>query len=306
MAFPVSPASGFVASHAVWLASAVFAVFTAFAAGLVAWPAWRAEGGGPVARALLAASLAIFVVGIGGGAYLLVGTPKLAGRSLAAPESRGVPGLVTELARRMRARPNDIVGWTLLGRGYLSLNDSEQAAIAFHRASDLAAPQQKPALLSAYGEALTLAAGSVTPEAEAAFREALAGKPKDFAARFYLGQAYAERNDPARALEMWRNLLTDSPFNAPWRAELIDRIAKLQGQAGMAPDIRGMVAGLATRLRVRPDDLTGWRRLIRAYVVLGEQENARSALARAREAMKGRTKDLATLDGEARSLYLQK
>ena len=41
--------------------------------------------------------------------------------------------------------------------------------------------------------------------------------------------------------------------------------------------IRAMVARLAERLEGAPDDLAGWRRLARAYVVLGEVDKARAA-----------------------------
>ncbi len=284
----------------------MFAALMLIAVAPVAWPAWRASGAAPGARALLAASLALFVIGVAGGAYLFLGKPELARRALAGPATAGVPGLVAELSRRMRDRPNDPRGWTLLGRGYLSLADPGQAAIAFHRASELVSPREKPELLSSYGEALTLAAGTVTPEAEAAFRATLAARPADFAARFYLGQAYVERHDPARALVLWRSLLADAPSDAPWRGSLIDRMAALEGKTGSSPDVRAMVAGLAARLAARPDDVAGWQRLLRAYSVLGEDGEARSALLRARAAMRGRPEDLAALDAEARSLKLEK
>ena len=41
--------------------------------------------------------------------------------------------------------------------------------------------------------------------------------------------------------------------------------------------IRGMVAGLAERLKNEPDDIEGWQRLARSYGVLGEAEKARDA-----------------------------
>jgi len=44
--------------------------------------------------------------------------------------------------------------------------------------------------------------------------------------------------------------------------------------------VRGMVDRLAARLRENPDDLDGWRRLARAYDVLGEPEKAAEARAR--------------------------
>ena len=42
--------------------------------------------------------------------------------------------------------------------------------------------------------------------------------------------------------------------------------------------IRGMVDGLAARLKDNPADVDGWLRLSRAYGVLGEPERARDAL----------------------------
>lgn len=294
----------FISQHAGVAAAIVLAGFAMLAALFAAWPARRATGS-VVARATLASALALFVLGVGGGVYLMLGRPDMARRSFAAAETSDVPGLVAALARRMRNNPNDVTGWTLLGRGYLSLSDPSQAAIAFQHATELAAPAQKPELLSAYGEALTLANGDVTPEAEQAFRAALAARPKDFAARFYLGEAYAQRHDTAAALSLWQSLLADSAADAPWRPQLIDRMAALKAESGAVPDIGAMVDRLASRLRSNPDDLPGWQRLLRAYAVLGQTSNARAALKRAEEAMNGNASARAALDAEARSLNLK-
>lgn len=286
----------------------VIALFGAIAVAgccFAAWPVWRARSVPALPRALLIAALAALVLGVGGGLYLFVGAPELAVRAIAPPNTGDVTGLVAALARRMRERPRDVVGWTLLGRGYLSLNDPGQAAIAFHNASELAPPGEKPALLSSYGEALTAAAGSVTPEAEQAFRAALQGNPKDFASRFYLGEAYAARRDTAHAMALWQGLVADAPANAPWRSELIDRMAALAASSGGPPDIGQMVQGLAARLRANPGDISGWQRLVRAYAVLGQRGNALSALASARAATKGDTGSQAALKAEARELKLE-
>jgi len=48
--------------------------------------------------------------------------------------------------------------------------------------------------------------------------------------------------------------------------------------------IEGMVAGLATRLETDPNDREGWLRLTRSYQVLGQQEKAMEAFARAARA----------------------
>jgi len=288
-------------TNAAMIVAVVFAAIALCAVAFVAWPAVHARGRG---RALLAISLAMFVVGIGGGVYFLVGSPQLAREAVAGPEANGIKGLVMELAKRMRANPHDAMGWTLLGRGYLTLGDPGQAAVAFRQASVLASPDKKPALLSAYGEATALAAGTVTPEAEAAFRGALAGNLKDFAARYYLGRAYAERGDAPRARALWQGLLADAPPDAPWRADVTTRLAAL-GPSAVGPsavNVQAMVDGLAARLRAHPDDPAGWQKLVRSYVVLGEKLKARAALSDARMALRGQPQALTAIDAEARSL----
>lgn len=282
----------------------IFAGIAIVALVFVSWPLWRAPAKG---RWVLAAALAAFMLGIAGGSYVLLGHPELALRTLQGPNETDLRALVSKLAWRVRQSPGDVRGWTLLGRGYLTLGDANDAAAAFKKAAILAPPEARPALLSAYGEALTVATfGTVTPEAEAAFKAALAGNPSDLASRFYLGQAYAERRDRVRALQMWESLLADTPPSAPWRDTLVDRIAMLKGAAGGPPNIAAMVQGLADRLKTYPNDPVGWRRLVKAYVVLGETDKAEAALADGRKALAGDSAQRAALDDEARELKLVK
>jgi cytochrome c-type biogenesis protein CcmH len=289
----------------VLILGAIFAVLALLAAFFACWPILRATNFRLPLRLLLVGLAVSSVFAVGGGLYILRGTPSLALRSLRPVSPNDVPGLIAALAHRAREKSFNATGWVWLGRGYLSLGDAGDAAAAFRRAIQTAAPQDRPGLLSAYGEALTIAAsGAVTSEAEAAFREALAGNPKDFAARYYLGLDYAGRGDAASALKYWQGLLADLPADAPGRGELLDHIARLRAQSGGAPDISAMVAGLAARLQAKPNDPEGWQRLVRAYVVLGEQDKARAALTGARTALKGDASALAALREEAVSLKL--
>jgi cytochrome c-type biogenesis protein CcmH len=282
----------------------IFGGFTATALVFIVWPLSRA--GTTPGRLVLAGAAAAFVIGIAGGTYVLVGHPELAVRSLQGSTDTDLNGLISKLAWRVRQSPGDARAWSLLGRGYLTLNDPGDAAAAFKHAAVVAPPQARQALLSAYGESLTTAYGTVTPEAEAAFHAALAGNPSDIASRFYLGQAYAERHDTAHALQMWESLLADAPPNAPWREMLLDRIAMLKGASQGPPNITAMVQGLADRLKTYPEDPVGWRRLVKAYVVLRDLDKARAALADARKALSGDRAQLAALEAEARNLGLQK
>lgn len=289
------------------LAFLIFAAIAAAAIGFAVLPLLVRRN---KANALLAGAIAAFMLAIGAGLYLWQGQPQLAVRSLTGPQQNDIPSLIAALSVKVRERPNDITGWILLGRGYLTLNDPGDAAKAFGEAIAVANAQHRrdAALYSAYGEALTRAsAGAVTPDAEAAFRTALAIDPKDFASRYYLGFAYAERAQAQQALAMWNALLADAPANAPWRRELIDRMAMLRATSGgAAPDISAMVEGLAARLKSKPKDLAGWQRLIRAYSVLGERDKANSALATARENFRNNASAMAALTAEEKFLALRK
>lgn len=279
---------------------AVFAGLALLAVAFALTPIIRTRSNG---RALLSAAIALFLLGVGGGTYLMLGHPSLALRSLQGANTDEINGLVPLLIRRTRQAPDDVRAWTYLGRVYLQAGDPGEAAKAFARAVTVArlAHRPDPALYSAYGEALVQSqGGAVGDDAQKAFTAALALDPKDEAARYYLGLAAAMRGDRAKAMTLWRSLLADLPPGAPQHAMLVDRMAAL---GGPAPDINAMVNGLAARLKQNPDDAEGWRRLIRAYVVLGQNDKAEAALASARKSLRPAAQG--ALTAEAKELKLE-
>ena len=288
------------------LAFFIFAVVALVAAGFVVGPVLlrlRSRQG-----LVLGAAAVLFVLGVGGAAYLMLGHPVLAVRTLKGKDDRSTNALIGRLAVAVKAHPGDPRGWALLGQYYFTARDPDDSAAAFSRAIDAAAAQGQrySFLFAAYGEALTQAsAGAVTPEAESAFDQALALDPKDASSRYFLGLAAAARGDGATALRFWNSLLADTPANGELHAELVDRIAALTARGGGgAPNVADMVAGLAARLKANPDDAQGWQRLIRAYAVLGDQPKARAALADARKAFAGHADVLAAFEAERKALGL--
>jgi cytochrome c-type biogenesis protein CcmH len=174
--------------------------------------------------------------------------------------------------------------------------------VAQARAKATAEPED-PDALSALGEALTLEAdGNVTPAARQAFDKALALRPDDPRTLYYLGLHEAQSGDSAAALKRWQELEAKSPPDAPFlpmlRAEMA-RVARAAGtampqpsteqqqaMAALTPEqrqqaIRGMVEGLAARMKDNPQDRGGWLRLANAWKVLGENANAIDAYAKA-------------------------
>jgi cytochrome c-type biogenesis protein CcmH len=75
-----------------------------------------------------------------------------------------------------------------------------------------------------------------------------------------------------------------------------------------APDrdamIRGMVDRLATRLKQNGDDVEGWLRLVRAYMVMGDLEKAKAALSDARQAVANDADHLRQLNEGAKTFGL--
>jgi len=273
------------------------------------------------------------------GLYLVLGMPQVPDQPLAArpqpvetaaspTDGSGDPQMsmedaVARLASRLEDDPQNLQGWLLLGRSYLSMERYLDAVEAYGRAFKLAPGRADVA--SAYGEALVAAAGGkVTFEAKEAFRAAATEDPLDPRARYYLALHSAQQGDGKGAMQGWVDLVAVSPPDSPWlrvvnqqinraaeefdvdpasitpsaEAEALAKAAAfpVPSQADMDAAaemtdqeremmVRSMVDRLASRLKADPDDLAGWQRLARAYEVLGEAEKARDAWARV-EALK--------------------
>jgi cytochrome c-type biogenesis protein CcmH len=256
--------------------------------------------------------------------YTQLGEPEQPGfpfaeRQAADPvESQKVASFAESVARlesRLADNPGDRSGLLLLARSYMAMRRFDEAARTYEKLLGLAAGDA--VLHSAYGEALTYAAGSVvTPAARAAFEAALARSPDHARARFYLAMAEEQAGNRQAALDRWRALLKDVPEDQPWvataraRATAVAKAlgldpaavlpkpkpkqatrrgpgaADMEAAANMSPDernkmVESMVARLAERLQTEPDDLEGWLQLGRSYTMLKRPADARDALGNA-------------------------
>lgn len=269
----------------------IFAAVALAASAFVALPLIRHSRDDAKRRPLLALGAGLGVAALGLVFYVFLGQPQLALSALRGASAEDYPQLIATLTREMRDRPEDMQGWSLLGRGYMAVGNPVEASKAFRQAINLSKERSgaaPTALLSNYGEALAQASNGVTKEAEDVFREVLDEDPSDIMARYYVGLAQSTRGDREGALQMWESVLADAPPDAEWRGALVDQVALLRAQiingngGGGAPNPAAMVAQLASRLDANPNDLEGWLRLIRAYSVLGDRAKAEAALTRAR------------------------
>jgi cytochrome c-type biogenesis protein CcmH len=284
-----------------------FIGFAVVALGAIGFATFALIRRGSKANTVLATAIALFMLGVGGGTYWMVGRPMMATRAAQGLATHDVNGLVPYLITRVRQQPGDLQAWIYLARAYITANDAVDAAKAYGRAVTVARLQGKEDadLNAAYGQTIVAASGQVSDDAVAAFETALKLDPKNEPAQYYLGQAKMEHGDKDGALAAWQTLMAQVPENSPLHQALVDRIALLTSQnGGGAPDPKAMVAGLAARLRDNPNDAGGWQRLIRAYSVLGQQAEAQSALDAARKTFATDRDIMAALEVERKELKL--
>ncbi|WP_374571643.1 c-type cytochrome biogenesis protein CcmI [Phenylobacterium sp.] len=234
--------------------------------------------------------------------YLFVGSPGMPDQPFTArlerwrksdPSTLAPPQLAAILKDLTAKRPNDPEAYRFLALAEAAAGDNAEAARALRHAIELA--PERADLWEKLSEVLLVdAEGQVTPQVEAVLHETLKRDPKSVPARFLLARGRIEAGDKAGGLADWRALLADLKPDDPRRQALSEAIAEAEHgpapqpqqaapfAAGQLDAIRGMVAGLASRLETAPDDPEGWVRLVRSYAVLGETAKRDEALAKAR------------------------
>ena len=294
-------------------------------------------GGGSTVLASVVAALLVPVVALA--IYVQKGQPgrpdmPLERRLADAAKNNDLPALVRRAEEKLRREPDNAAGWMALAPAYERLGQLDKAINAWRRAIALS-KEPSADLFDAYGEALVRAAGGrVTQEAVKAFEQAQKRKPGDPMSRYYLAIADLQAGRKQKAYEALKELLADLPSDVPARAIIARQVAALAkdlGKQASAPEmvasgpsadavrermkamanaspkermamIRAMVEGLDARLKENPDDPAGWLRLIRARKVLGEDDKAREALARARKALSGNAEALRKIEALAERL----
>jgi cytochrome c-type biogenesis protein CcmH len=215
----------------------VAAVMAVLAAAVVAVPLLRG-------RSRIAGALAsVVVVGTAAALYPLWSNWDWHAPAAAPAAGPDVIAMVAKLEARMKEAPDDIKGWTMLGRSYLALERTDDAVRAYGHAHQLDADDPDAAL--GLGEALSLqAGGNITPDAALLFEQVVKRSPDNPKALLYSGFAAASRGDAATARARWQALKDMHP---PEQIEkMLDaRMAEL-GTDGEAPGAGSVPATAAT------------------------------------------------------------
>jgi cytochrome c-type biogenesis protein CcmH len=241
------------------------------------------------------------------GLYYPLGSPELpdsplAQRSRTPAATQSLDKLVAQVEQHLEAEPADGRGWTILAPVLARLGRMDDAVHAFR--NSITYSGENATRRADLGEALVAAAGGiVTGEAKAEFERAVALNADEVKANYFLGLAAEQDGHAAEAAAIWRAMLAKAPPDAPWRPLIQSALVRVGGtpapalsndamtaakdmsESDRSAMIRSMVERLATRLHQNGDDVEGWLRLVRAYMVMGDADKAKAASSDARQAL---------------------
>ena len=236
----------------------------------------------------LVAGLGACVVALAVAGYATFGSPSLAGwgagpavaaAAAPAPESgasdvdprtvglQQIATMVDSLAARMKERPDDAEGWTMLARSYTVLGRFAEALPAYARAIEL--EPKNAGLLADYADAVAATKGTVAnPESSALIARALAADPNHPKALALAGTAAYDRADYTGAIRLWQRIADALPADSELRQQVQSSIVEARQRAGGdAPVAAGAVSNSASAVsgvvsidtalaaRAAPDDL---------------------------------------------------
>lgn len=219
-----------------------------------------------------------------------------------------VQAMVDTLAAKLKANPDNPLGWAMLARSYKVMGRLEDAEQAFVKAGNLVNTDAD--LLVEYADLLASKANSMEGQPLEMIQKALVLNPQHPMGLMMSGVAAYRRADFKAAIAHWEKLLVLLEPGTGDAQQIESNIADAREQAGlpapgkvapgpkteagklppvdpaaaagMTPEkINQMVDRLAERLKANPDDLAGWARLARAYKVQNRLPEAEEAYIKA-------------------------
>ncbi|HFB2049007.1 MAG TPA: hypothetical protein TECP_01376 [Hyphomicrobiaceae bacterium MAG_BT-2024] len=273
---------------------------------------------------VICAGISIFTSSI----YLLLGTPGLKGKPYAErTNSELAKARITELIARVEARlqekPDDPRGWDVIAPVYLSQEKYLKAMHAYRRAIQLNGENEQR--LTKYAEA-TLGAngGNVSAAVANIYQRVIGLNPDHFNALFWLTVGHEQHDRFYQAIDGYNKILERQGLSLRMRQLVTERITVLRykilveqldfksnkverlsqdvGKSISSSDFNEqkkhtlyMIKRLAKKLKRDGGDLFEWKRLIRAYHVLGQKQKAAEVYMDSLRAFHGKSRELATI-----------
>jgi len=212
----------------------------------------------PSRRLLVGVVVVVLVIALGG--YAFKGSPTLAG--LGAPPGEPAataagPGggerevglaqiaeMVDKLAARLKARPDDAEGWTMLARSYTVLSRYREALPAYQHA--VALQPKNAALLADYADAMAAATdGKQSAESQALIDRALTIDPNQPKALALAGTIAFDRGEFAKAAQQWQKIADALPPDSEFHRQVVANIDEARRRGGLPPSAPAATAAAA-------------------------------------------------------------
>lgn len=190
-----------------------------------------------------AVAFALLVPACAFGVYLAVGLPAAVDpRNLTAPAGAGAAGafgdhqmdeLVAQLAQKVRERPDDVQGWSLLARSFNAMGRTQDALEAYAHLAKIA--PNDPQVLADYADALALSRGkNLSGEPAAIIQKALQLDPKHPKSLALAGTVALNEGRFAESVGYWERLYAALPPDSQDLGEIRNIIEDVRSRSAAA------------------------------------------------------------------------
>jgi cytochrome c-type biogenesis protein CcmH len=169
--------------------------------------------------------------------YFQVGTPNASTAAATSSPTAGefsqqrIEANVAALAKRLGQNPNDVEGWTMLARSYLSMEKYAEASNAYAKLTELKSDDAE--LWGDYAIAVAMAQGqTLAGRPVELIEKALQLDPKNLKALELAGNAAFEAKDYKRAIGYWERLMKEVPENSEIGNSVAKKIEEAKVRSG--------------------------------------------------------------------------
>jgi cytochrome c-type biogenesis protein CcmH len=187
------------------------------------------------------------VVAIAAAGYFLIGRPAPQGEAeqpqmvsadgKPAPHATGadqIAAMTDKLSQRLKEKPDDVEGWSMLARSYSVLGRHADALKAYEKASNLR--KDDPTLLADYADSLAVNNNSnLEGEPMKLVDRALHLDPKNLKALYLAGTYAFNKKDYTSAITFWEKLIQVGPPGNVFATQVEPAIAEARNLAGLPP-----------------------------------------------------------------------
>jgi cytochrome c-type biogenesis protein CcmH len=217
--------------------------------------------------------IAAFVLIFAAGTYALLGNraglsadPSNPGAAAASAEDASphateaqIEAMVERLKERLKTTPDDIEGWTMLGRSYGALGKHAESIEAYRKVIEIS-PRNAQAYADMADAIAVINGRSLEGEPEKIIAKALTLDPNNVKALALAGTLAFNRGQAAKAASLWERALRNVEPDNPMAPQLQNAVAEARQRAGMpalgaaaappAPTQAGAAAGASIQGRV--------------------------------------------------------